>query len=127
LLLGAPDQGTERWLFADALFQDRLHAPDHPTLVAEWGGEIAGVAVLTFHQTLHGWHATLDDMVVAPARRRRGLGAALVQAAVHLARARGCVALHVISPHDAARDFLMAGGFAPGAALTLRLRPDPDE
>jgi ADP-ribose pyrophosphatase YjhB (NUDIX family)/GNAT superfamily N-acetyltransferase/predicted RNA-binding Zn-ribbon protein involved in translation (DUF1610 family) len=121
LLLGGPYQDTERWLLADALFQDRLHAPDHPTLVAEWEGQIAGVAILTFRQTLHGWHAALDDLVVGPAHRRRGLGAALVHAAGHLARARGCVALHAIPPHDAARAFLMASGFVAGAALTLHL------
>jgi ADP-ribose pyrophosphatase YjhB (NUDIX family)/GNAT superfamily N-acetyltransferase len=124
LLLGGPYQDTERWLLADALFQDRLHAPDHPTLVAEWESQIAGVAILTFHQTLRGWHATLDDLAVAPAHRRRGLGAALVRAAGHLASARGCAALYAIALRDEAREFLMAGGFIAGATLILQLTPD---
>ncbi len=121
LLLGGPYQDTERWLLADALFQDRLHAPDHPTLVAEWEGQIAGVAILTFHQTLHGWHATLDDLVVKLAHRRRGLGTALVHAASDLARARGCAVLLAIAPHDAARNFLIASGFVAGLVLALHL------
>jgi 8-oxo-dGTP diphosphatase len=122
LLLGGPYQDTERWLLADALFHDRLHAPDYPTLVAEWDGELAGIGVLTFHQTLRGWHATLDDLVVAPAHRRHGLGAALVRAAVDLARARGCAALHVIAPHNEVetRAFLATFGFEAAAGLVLR-------
>jgi ADP-ribose pyrophosphatase YjhB (NUDIX family)/GNAT superfamily N-acetyltransferase len=122
LLLGGPYEDTERWLLADALFQDRLHAPDHPTIVAERGGAIAGVASLTFHQTIRGWYATLDELVVATAYRRAGIGAALARAAVHLALARGCTALHALAVYDdQARDFLTASGYTAGAALTLRL------
>jgi GNAT superfamily N-acetyltransferase len=128
LLLGGPYQDTERWLLADALFQDRLHAPDHPTLVVEQDGSVVGVATFSFHQTLRGWHATLDDLVVAPEHRRRGLGAALVQAVVHLAQVRGCTAHHVLASNDdQVRDFHMSGGCASGAALTLRRTPEPSE
>src|SRR6185503_12763043 len=113
LLLGAPNEDSERWLVADALFHDRLHAPDTPLLVAEWNGVFAGVAVLSLHQTLRGWHATLDDLVVAPAYRRRGVGTALVTAAVPIAWERGCAAFHVIAPHVTAeaRALLIASGF----------------
>jgi ADP-ribose pyrophosphatase YjhB (NUDIX family)/N-acetylglutamate synthase-like GNAT family acetyltransferase len=127
LLLGGSYEDNERWLLADALFQDRLHAPDHPTLVVESDGAIVGVAVLALQQTLRGWQATLDELVVAPAHRRRGLGAALVQAASHLARLRGCTTLHVIAAYDnRTRDFFIACGFATGAALTLDLTPGSD-
>jgi ADP-ribose pyrophosphatase YjhB (NUDIX family)/GNAT superfamily N-acetyltransferase len=122
LLLGGPYQDSERWLVADALFQDRLHAPDNPTIVAERDGAIAGVAILSLHQTLSGWYATLDELVVAPAQRRHGVGAALIEATTQLARGRGCVALHVIAPQDdEARAFLAASGFATGEACTLWL------
>jgi N-acetylglutamate synthase-like GNAT family acetyltransferase len=127
LLLGGSYEDNERWLLADALFQDRLHTPDHPTLVVESDGAIVGVAVLALKQTLRGWQATLDELVVAPAYRRRGLGAALVQAVNHLARMRGCIALHVIAARDdGTRDFLKACGFATGAALILDLTPGSD-
>jgi ADP-ribose pyrophosphatase YjhB (NUDIX family)/GNAT superfamily N-acetyltransferase len=128
LLLGGPYEDTERWLLADALFQDRLHAPDHPTLVVELDGAIVGIAVLAFHQTIRGWHATLDELAVASAHQRRGLGAALVQAAAHLAQARGCAALHVVAAHNHhAHDFLLACGFAAGGTLTLELAASPDD
>jgi 8-oxo-dGTP diphosphatase len=127
LLLGSSYEDNERWLLADALFQDRLHAPDYPTLVVESDGAIVGVAVLALQQTLRGWQATLDELVVAPAHRRHRLGAALVQAASDLVRMRGCTALHVIAAYDdAARDFLIACGFATGAALTLDLTQGSD-
>jgi 8-oxo-dGTP diphosphatase len=127
LLLGSSYEDTERWLLADALFQDRLHAPDYPTLVVESDGAIVGVAVLALQQTLRGWQATLDELVIASPHRRRGLGTALVQAASYLARMRGCTALNVIVAYDdVARDFLIACGFATGAALTLDLTPRLD-
>jgi 8-oxo-dGTP diphosphatase len=123
LLLGGTYEDSERWLVADALFQDRLHAPDTPILVAERDGAIAGVGILSLHQTLSGWYATLDALVVASAQRRRGIGAALIEAAVQLARGRGCAALHVVAPQDdQVRAFLEASGFATGE--TYALRPD---
>jgi ADP-ribose pyrophosphatase YjhB (NUDIX family)/ribosomal protein S18 acetylase RimI-like enzyme len=125
LLLGGPYEDTKRWLLADALFQDRIHAPDSPALVAEWDGAVAGVALLSLRQTVRGWSATLDDLIVSPSYRRRGLGTALLHAAIHLAQARGCDALHILSPHgEEARDFFLAAGFAAGAALALPIAQD---
>jgi 8-oxo-dGTP diphosphatase len=122
LLLGGPYEDSERWLIADALFQDRLHTPDHPTIVAEQSGAIVGAATLSLHQTLRGWHATLDELVVAPGQRRAGIGAALLASAVQLARSRGCAALYAITPpDDQARAFLAASGFTTGATWTLQL------
>jgi 8-oxo-dGTP diphosphatase len=123
LLLGKPYEDTAYWLAADALFHDRLHAPDHPILVAEARGAVAGVAALSFHQTLRGWHATLDELTVAPLQRRHGLGAALLVTAVQIARARGCATIHITAPHDepVAQAFLTACGFEAGSGLTIWL------
>jgi len=120
LLLGEPYTGAEQQLAVDALFHDRLHDLDRPTLIAELAGVAVGVALLTFHQTLRGWYATLDDLIVAPAYRRRGFGAALAQAAARLARARGCSALHAApsSLDQAAQGYLTAAGFVAGQVLT---------
>jgi 8-oxo-dGTP diphosphatase len=121
LLLGEPYTAAEQQLAVDALFHDRLHDHDRPTLIAELEGVVVGVAILNFHQTLRGWYATLDDLIVVPAHRRRGVGAALVQATGRLARARGCSALHAAAPAEdqAAQAFLAAAGFATGQVLTL--------
>ena len=123
LLLDGPYVGTEQQIAIDALLHDRLHDPDRPVLIAERDGVVAGVAILSLHQTLRGWHATLDELTVAAAHRRRGLASALVQAARRLAQARGCAALHAAAAHEnpAARAFLLASGFAAGEVLTLTL------
>ena len=62
-------------------------------LVAELDSAVAGVALLALHQAPRGWHATLDDLAVAPELRRRGTGRSLIQATAAIARARGCALL----------------------------------
>jgi ADP-ribose pyrophosphatase YjhB (NUDIX family) len=123
LLLGDPDVDPAQRLAVEALFHDRLHDPDRPILAVEAAGVLAGVALLSFHQTLRGWHATLDEIVIAPGMRRRGLGSALVEAAVRLARERGATTIHALlaSEPPAMRAFLIANGFAAGRVLTLAL------
>jgi GNAT superfamily N-acetyltransferase len=122
LLLGGLPPDDDRYVAAEALFHDRLHDPDRPVLVAERDGALGGVALISMHQTLRGWHATLDDLVVAPVLRRGGTGRALVDAAAALARARGAKALQVALPveQDVVRAFLVACGFRAGEALALR-------
>jgi ADP-ribose pyrophosphatase YjhB (NUDIX family)/GNAT superfamily N-acetyltransferase len=128
LLLGALPPDSDRYVAAEALFHDRLHDIDRPILVAERDGAIAGVALLSFHQTLHEWYATIDDLVVAAPRRWHVIGRALVAAAAELARGRGCAVLHMIAPYDdEAREFLVASGFVAGETLTLQLTPHPRE
>lgn len=123
LLIGGPYIETEEQLRVDVLVHDHLHDPDRPALVAELAGALAAVALLTFHQTLRGWYATLDELIVAPGQRGRGCGAALIEAAVGLARARGCDAIHAApqSGDERARAFLMAAGFESGRTLSLPL------
>jgi ADP-ribose pyrophosphatase YjhB (NUDIX family)/GNAT superfamily N-acetyltransferase len=121
LLPGVPPDG-DAYIAAQALFHDRLHDPDRPVLVADMGGSMAGVTLLGLHQAPRGWHATLDDLAVAPALRRRGVGRALVEAATSLARARGCALFQVAFPTDEdIRAFLAACGFSAGESLALRL------
>ena len=83
-----PDSGA--YITAEALLHDRLNDPDRPVLVAELDSAVAGVALLALHQAPRGWHATLDDLAVAPELRRRGTGRSLIQATAAIARARGC-------------------------------------
>jgi ADP-ribose pyrophosphatase YjhB (NUDIX family)/GNAT superfamily N-acetyltransferase len=113
LLLGGQPPNEDRYVAAEALFHDRLRDPDRPILIAERAGAIEGVALLSLHQALRGWHATLDDLAVAAVLRRQGVGRALVDASAELARARGCLILQVAFPvEDAdARAFLTACGF----------------
>lgn len=123
-LLPHSSEPTEAQLLAaTALFHDRIHDPDHPILVAEVDGVVAGFATLDFRRALTGWRATIDDLAVDPFQRRRGLGQALVEAAMRLARARNCVALHIDTSlgSDEARAFYRACGFAEGMVTRLTL------
>ena len=107
----------------EALLHDRLHDPDRPALLAEIDRAIGGVALLSLHQAPRGWYSTLDDLVVAPALRRRGLGRALIGATAGLARTRGCALLQTafLMEDAGARAFLSACGFGADDVLTLRL------
>jgi GNAT superfamily N-acetyltransferase len=121
LLPGVPPDG-DAYIAAEALFHDRLHDPDRPVLLADMDSSMAGVALLGLHQAPRGWHATLDDLAVAPALRRHGVGRALVGAAASLAQARGCALFQVAFPTDeSTRAFMAACGFSPSDSLALRL------
>lgn len=84
-------------------------------LVATADGVVGGVALVSFLFTLeHGGPAAwLDELYVDDARRGRGIGAMLVDAALAVARARGCVALdlEVEEGHDDAERLYARLGF----------------
>lgn len=106
-----------------ALFHDRLNDPDRPILMATVEGDVVGFATAAFHRTLTGWQASIDDLVVHPAYRRRGVGQALVEATVRLARARSCASLHLNTTLESSegRAFYRACGFDDGGVATLRI------
>jgi ADP-ribose pyrophosphatase YjhB (NUDIX family)/GNAT superfamily N-acetyltransferase len=123
LLLDDLAAGDDRAIAAEALLHDRLADPDRPVLVAEVDGRIGGVALLHLHQSLRGWYATLDDLVVGGELRRHGLGSALVEFAAGLAQARGCAMIQVALPQIpvGTAEFLAACGFSAGTTLARRL------
>jgi ribosomal protein S18 acetylase RimI-like enzyme len=78
-------------------------------LVAELGGELAGTIVVGWD----GWRGSIWRLVVTPARRRRGIGRALVAAAERRLAALGARRLAVIVTGDetAATAFWLALGY----------------
>jgi len=84
-------------------------------LVAEDGGEIVGyVAVGRATRLESNRHvADIRGLAVAPDHQGRGLGRALVQAALDAARERGArkVTLRVLAPNTAARALYESCGF----------------
>lgn len=76
----APDAGQLRTLVA---------WPGHRLLVARVDGRIAGALTLAVFPIPSGLRAWIEDVVVDGAARGRGVGAALTQEAVRLARADG--------------------------------------
>lgn len=95
-----------------------LGSHDHGFFVlAGDGDEPTGVAYVSFTWALeHGGKSSwLEELYVLPARRGRGLGAALLEAALDEARARGCAAadLEVESDHARAENLYRREGFRP--------------
>src|SRR5262249_42126725 len=83
--------------------------------VARDGDRLVGVAYVSFIWSLeHGGHAAwLEELYVLPAERSRGIGSALLTAAVDFARADGCaaVALEVEADHVRAANLYARNGF----------------
>ena len=97
---------------------DAVHLPSEQVdrgdvFVAEAGGEIVGFAALQGGE--------LDGLFVEPGHWRKGIGSALVEAAVHEARRRG-LSLHVIAG-PAARGFYEKCGFAFEGPAQTRFGP----
>jgi GNAT superfamily N-acetyltransferase len=74
-------------------------------LVAEQQGRIAGFAVVLIDEDL----AELDGLFVEPQHWRKGIGAALVDVAVHQARREGLAMMVIANP--SAREFYEKCGF----------------
>jgi GNAT superfamily N-acetyltransferase len=84
-------------------------------LVAELEGAVVGVACLAFIWTLEhgGASAWLDELYVTPAHRGRGLGEALLAAAIAHARERGHAAidLEIEAGHERVESLYRREGF----------------
>jgi GNAT superfamily N-acetyltransferase len=82
-------------------------------LVAEVEGKVAGFAAIVGGE--------LDGLFVEPEHWRRGIGAALVEAATHEARRKGLTLTVIASP--TARDFYESCGFAIEGEAQTRFGP----
>ena len=81
---------------ARALYARFLTYPDYKIYVAEEGGRIVGsFALLVMHNLGHcgAPSAIVEDVVVDPQMQGRGVGAAMMRAAMDLARDKGCYKL----------------------------------
>ena len=102
---------------------DAIHLPAKQialgeVLVAELDGEIAGFAVVLDQDG----RAELDGLFVEPSNWRQGIGTALVDAAVHLARDRGLSLMTVVA-NPAAREFYERCGFSVEGEAQTRFGP----
>jgi GNAT superfamily N-acetyltransferase len=97
---------------------DAIHLPpaqiaNGQVMVAELDGRIAGFAAVVGGE--------LDGLFVEPALWRRGIGAALVEAATHEARRKGLTLSVIANP--AARDFYERCGFSVEGEAETRFGP----
>lgn len=98
-------------------FVKKLHrhveAGDLEVLAARLEGRMLGVLVLAFRPNvaLGSPFASIEDLYVHPQARRRGVGAALLQAAQDRCTSRGISYLEAQVEEVAARDFYEASGY----------------
>ncbi|MFH8340928.1 GNAT family N-acetyltransferase [Streptomyces sp. AM6-12] len=101
------------------VFDERHHPGDF--LLAELDGRVAGYVRLaqTIPLPAHAHVLTIQGFVVAEGARGRGLGRALIRAAVTEARARGArrLTLRVLGHNTPARKLYEAEGFAVEGVL----------
>lgn len=85
---------------------------------------LMGMVTLSVVRSLTEGSAFINDMAVLPQFQRRGVGAALLEAAMRRARRLGLNALYANTAraNDQARAFYMASGFAANEMLQLRLK-----
>lgn len=80
--------------------------------------ELVGFVNVVSDGLVHAW---IQDVMVASAARRQGVGQQLVRAAADGARRAGCEWLHVDFEHDLGSFYFDACGFSPTDAGLLRL------
>jgi GNAT superfamily N-acetyltransferase len=85
--------------------------------VAEEEGRTLGFSAILWENG----HLELDGLFVEPALWRRGIGAALVEAAAHEARRRGMALMVVANPH--AGGFYRRCGFSEEGMVETRFGP----
>lgn len=79
-------------------------------VTAREGDALVGFANVVWDGTVHAW---LQDVMVASAARRRGIGLAMIGLATERAKAGGCEWLHVDFDNDLRPFYFDAAGFVP--------------
>ena len=107
-LFSIPDEGNRKEdhpgppldpCYAEAL-SAIAHDPDNALLVAELDGRVAGAFHLTIIQYVAyrgGRVAQIENVVVDPSLRSRGIGEAMMRWAIDEARRRGCFRVQLTS------------------------------
>jgi ribosomal protein S18 acetylase RimI-like enzyme len=100
--------------------------PGNRLLVARLGGDIVGALTLVMFPIPTGWRAWIEDVVVDETARGKGVGAALTQEAVRLARADGARTVDLTSrpSREAANRLYERLGFQLRDSKVYRLAVD---
>lgn len=106
--------------YSDGQILGIISDPDTPVFVYELDGEVAGYVFCQLRHQESGCLMPLttlyiDDLCVDASLRGRGIGRALYERAVALARERGChnVTLHVWEGNPSAKAFYESLGMSP--------------
>ena len=98
-----------------AQLAELVDGPDTVVFLARVGGEIMGSLTLAFYRIPTGLKSWIEDVVVDEAARGRGVGEALNEAALAVARSRGAkdVSLTSRPSREAANRLYQRIGFEP--------------
>ena len=111
--LALPDYREQLLSHPDAIHLPPAQVANGQVLVAELDGRVAGFAAVVGGE--------LDGLFVEPDLWRRGIGAALVDAATHQARRKGLALTVIANPN--ARDFYESCGFSLEGETQTRFGP----
>jgi GNAT superfamily N-acetyltransferase len=111
--LALPNYREQLLAHPDAIHLPPAQVANGQVLVAEVDGRVAGFAAVVGGE--------LDGLFVEPELWRRGIGAALVNAAMHQARRKGLALTVIASP--IARDFYERCGFSLEGEVRTRFGP----
>lgn len=110
----------------------QLEGPDSAVLVADDGGQVIGYTYATVegydYKSLRGPAGVLQDVIVDPAHRGRGVGRQLLNAALAYLRSRGAarVVLATAERNRPARQLFASADFRPTMIeMTRELDDDP--
>jgi hypothetical protein len=115
-----PDDSAER-------LQKAIEARDVTILAAKAKDQILGVLILAYRLNLSagGLFASIEDLYVRPAARRRGVGRALLRAVDELCAERGISYVEAQVEEKEAELFYAAWGYEPEPGVRVHSRTMP--
>ena len=113
----------ETWRDEAQIFHLLVENPELGTiLIAEENGEIAGITTLSYPTPLRccGPYSCIEENIVDERYRGRGIGGALLEAAIAKATARGCDELQVNAPSEKGYPLYLRHGFEDHGKIQVK-------
>jgi len=114
---------AEDWTDQAEVFRLLVEEPDLGCiLIAEVDGEIAGITTLSYPIALRcsGPYSCIEENIVDERYRGRGIGGALLEAAIAEATARGCDEIQVNAPSEKGYPLYLRHGFKDHGKIQVK-------
>jgi GNAT superfamily N-acetyltransferase len=114
---------SESWRDEAQIFRLLVENPELGSiLIAEENGEIAGITTLSYPTALRccGPYSCIEENIVDERYRGRGIGGALLEAAIAEATARGCDELQVNAPSEKGYPLYLRHGFKDHGKIQVK-------